>query len=326
MRRYTIIINILLAVLSPIIFFGVLEIITRAVWHYKIEDTHTGLVLEGTNRQVQSEVITYKINSKGIRNREIEGKEIVSANKRILALGDSFVWGDGLNEDALITTKIERMLQLQYPGVVVINAGISTYNTEDEYKQLLRLSPIYHPNHILVFFFTNDVLATRTNAAGNRHDESRIQNLKEFLRKRSKFFAFLYHQYKTKYAVKIGVPQYLLPPDYFNLDDSKPGWITFKQSVLKIRDYCLNDFTTLQFIIIPTLTNLDENYPYKELHNKVKEFLNQSSIPFVDLFHTFAHYQPSELWVSPENCHWNNKATSIATEEIVKNLMVNMEK
>jgi hypothetical protein len=47
--------------------------------------------------------------------------------------------------------------------------------------------------------------------------------IKEKAREHSQFIAYLYYLYKSKYASKIGVPQFLLSSDYFKLNDSKPG-------------------------------------------------------------------------------------------------------
>jgi lysophospholipase L1-like esterase len=309
--------NLLLSILAPIVFLGTLEIITRLIWHKEIRDHHVGIVFKVANSEIVIDGINYRTNSQAIRYREIEDKR--STNQIILALGDSFIWGDGLPEEALVTTKIERMLQTKFPGIMVINAGIPEYNTSDEYEQLVRLASIYQPDHVLLFFFTNDVLARKDGEKGDRAALSWRQNIKEYLRSRSKFLAFLYYQYKTKYVARIGVPKYLLPPDYFSIDESKPGWKSFQRALLQIRNYCREHNITLQFVIIPTLTCLNDNYPYLELHNKVKEFVTKYEVPLIDLFGVLAPYPPADLWVNLENTHWNDKATSLAAEEIVKN-------
>jgi len=310
------VIKVILAIISPIVFFGFLEIATRAFWRYEVTDSHVGVVPEETNREFLHDHIIYKTNSHGIRYREID--PIAPTNRRILALGDSFVWGSGLPEETLVTTKIEKILESQLPGILVVNAGICGYNTEDEYEQLLRLAPIYQPDHVLLFFFTNDVLAKKEGGKRRNKYMSWKQNLKEYLRHKSKFCALCYYLYKTRYAARIGVPRTLLPSDYFNLDQSKPGWVAFKKALLDVRDYCKENDISLQFIIIPTLTCLNANYPYAELHGKVKDFSASCGIPTVDLLPVFAPYEPAELWVNPENTHWNDTTTSIAAEAIVR--------
>lgn len=319
MKRKIYIINLLLFIVSPIIFLSIMEIVTRLFWQYEVKGHHVGVILKGENRKVMHEGIIYRTNSKGIRYREID--DIRSYNKRVLALGDSFIWGDGLSEEELVTTKIEKMLQAKYPDAKVINAGISGHNTSDEFKQLVNLFPVYQPHHVILFFFTNDVLARdEIGKEGKVSAMSWRQNIKEYLRHKSKFFAFLYYQYKSKYIAKVGVPKALLPQDYFDLDESRRGWVAFKESLLKIQVYCKGNGATLQFVIIPTLTSLNENYPYMELHERVKNFATSQGVPVIDLFPVFARYSPAELWVDLENSHWNDKATSLAAEVIVENM------
>ena len=71
------------------------------------------------------------------------------------------------------------------------------------------------------------------------------------------------------------------------------------------------------FVMIPTLTSLDKNYPYIELREKLTEFVRFNNIHFIDLFDIFAHYKPVDLWVSLDNTQWNGQATTIAANEIV---------
>jgi len=311
--------NLLLTVGSMILFFSILEIGTRLFWRVEVQKAHVGIIAKEGNQEIAHEGELYKTNSHGLRNKELQTEKVASAERRILALGDSFVWGDGLPEEDLVTVKIESLLYKQsHQKVAVINAGIPGFNTIDEFQQLVRLTPKYKPDLAMVFFFTNDVLAKGTDGEvkGNQV-VSWKQNVKESLRQNSKFAAFLYYLYKSKFAAKVGVPQFMLPADYFNLDDSKPGWVAFKDGIIKIQSYCQANNIEFLFVMIPTLTNLDVNYPYSELREKVVKYVKSRDIHLIDLFGVFANYQPSDLWVSLENSHWNGKATTIAADEIV---------
>jgi GDSL-like lipase/acylhydrolase family protein len=303
--------NLLVGVTSLLFFLSVLEVGTRLLWHPGAEAGHLGVILKGANRRLIYEGIEYRTNSLGLRNTEIDTGSVKGA-KRILALGDSFLWGDGLPESDLVTAKIQGSLSTDFGNVDVINAGISAYNTSDELTQLIRLAPLYSPDIVIVFFFTNDVLQEDP----SRAPVSWQQNTKEFLRHHSRFFSYLYYVYRDRLSSKVGTPKSLLPQDYFNLNDSKPGWVLFKQSALQIRNYCAQHRSQLLFVIIPTLTNLDENYPYAELRRGVRTFLITSGILHVDLFDAFSPYRPSDLWVSLVNPHWNGRATTIASDRI----------
>ncbi len=302
-----------------ILTFFCLEIGTRLFWR----DTTSG---EARNMPLQQaeQKMHYRTNSLGIRNKEIS-RDKPAGVLRLLAIGDSFVYGYGLPEEALVTVKIEQALneKLARP-VEVINSGIVGFNTTDQYKQLKRLGDIYDPELVIVFFFTDDVLE-RVKPAGENKPRIQTadwkQNAKEALRNHSRFFAWLYSLYKSKGASKIGVPRVMLPSDYFNLDDSKPGWVAFKKGVHEMQDYVQDNHMRFLFVMIPTLTTLNKNYPYMELRQKVTAFIQSNDIPFIDLFDTLAPYPPGELWVSQQNNHWNAHATTLAADEIVRMIL-----
>jgi hypothetical protein len=304
-------INVLVSLGSLLFFLSALELGTRLLWHPGPEAGHLGVILKGANRRLVYEGIEYRTNSLGLRNPEMDSGNVKGA-KRILALGDSFLWGDGLPESELVTVKIENLLKAEGGNVDVINAGVSAYNTSDELRQLRRLTPLYSPAAVIVFFFTNDVLQEDP----TRAPVSWQQNAKEFLRHRSRFFSYLYYVYRDKLSSKIAAPKSLLPQDYFDLDDSKPGWVLFKSSALGIREYCIQHRSQLLFVLIPTLTNLNKNYPYSELRRAVTTYLEASGIQLLDLFDTFSPYRPSDLWVSLRNPHWNGRATTMAADRI----------
>jgi len=310
--------NILLIVTSLILFFIIAEGLTILLWDYKPQGEHVGVVIKDGNRRVVHEGIEYITNSLGLRERELNKRP--KAEKTILLLGDSFVWGDGLPVESLISTKLEKKLnQLGY-SVEVVNGGGGGGNAESEYNFLVKLSPIYKPSEVIVFFFTNDILEDESlkDYSDMRVAKSWRQNIKEFLRLRSHFFAFLYYLYKDRIVEIIGVPKFMLPPDYFDLDDSKPGWKNFKIYALKMRDFCKENNIVFSYVIIPTLTVLNDKYPYKEMHEALKKFFNESGIDYFDLFPVFSPYRPSKLWVNLENSHWNDFATSIAADAIIK--------
>lgn len=311
--------NILLSFLSLIIFIILAEGLTRLFWTPSKNETEVrkGLILEGANRSVNYEGIEYKINSYGIRNRELSIEKDSNVT-RIMALGDSFIWGDGLPNEDLITAKLEFALNEKTDKKFeVINTGIGGFNAQDEYNQLVRLYPVYKPDIVIQFFFTNDILATNDN--NNVTDRKVIYHM--WLRKNSAFYSYLYFLIKSKIIKEVSFPQFLLPQDYYNLDDNKTGWVNFRNYTNEIKKFCENNELKYYFVLIPTLTNLDENYPYTEINEKVTEFVNTLQVPFLSYFELFSKYKPVDLWVSEANTHWNGFATSLAAEELAEFLV-----
>lgn len=313
--------NISLSFLSIIIFFTLAEIITRLFWQPSEINSNVreGVILQGANKSLVYEGINYQINSEGIRNRELTTKKD-TGTIRILALGDSFIWGDGLKNEDLITLKLENNL-INYYGdnIEVINAGIGGFNTQDEYEQLMRLYPVYKPDVVIQFFFTNDLLST--DSTNQIKDIKVVYHM--WMRKHSKFYSFLYYLIKSTINSEISFPSFILPQDYYNLDDTKPGWVNFKEYTNKIELFCDKNNLNYCFVLIPTLTNLDSNYPYKEVNEKVTDYVHSLKIPFLSYFNLFSKYKPTDLWVSKENTHWNGFATSLAAEELTKFIVSN---
>jgi len=304
--------NLLLALSSLFIFFCIAEIVTRLLWHSDVRRQSVGIKLEGPDRQIIDEGVEYRTNNLGLRmNREVQPEKRKGV-RRILVLGDSFTFGYGLPYEDLVTVKIEKILNTEMKNIEVVNAGVSGYNTNDELEQLIRLTPACHPDLVTVFFFTNDVIKE----SQDPKKASMRQRIKEYLRVKSKFFAYFYYLYKDRLSSKIGVPKVFLAPEYFDLDDSKPGWVDFRNATVQIQKHCLQNNMGLLFVMIPTLTNLDERYPYAELRKKISNFLKVSNIPVIDLFDLFAPYKPSELWVNLENTHWNKLGTTLAAKEV----------
>jgi len=92
-----------------------------------------------------------RINSKGLRDREYP-YEKPAGTKRLLALGDSMVYGWGVEAEQAATEVLERRLS----GVEVINAGCPGWGTRHHLRFLQDEGIRYQPDVVLLFFCTND--------------------------------------------------------------------------------------------------------------------------------------------------------------------------
>ncbi|MDG1893746.1 MAG: GDSL-type esterase/lipase family protein [Fuerstiella sp.] len=95
------------------------------------------------------------INSKGLRDREYEYDK-PDGVRRILVLGDSYVWGYGVADHEVFTEVLEtRLAGDQWQ---VINSGVSGWGTDQELLFLTDEGFKYSPDVvILAFFFFNDL-------------------------------------------------------------------------------------------------------------------------------------------------------------------------
>lgn len=121
-------------------------------------DSHLGWKLisnySGCRYQPDTNKIIYKThNLNGLRmdsgvSYEKDGK------KRILLLGDSFVYGFGLDDNETIAVKLQENLGNDYE---VIPMGVDGYGTGQEILQLMGEGLKYNPDVIILFFYPNDL-------------------------------------------------------------------------------------------------------------------------------------------------------------------------
>lgn len=97
----------------------------------------------------------FHTNSLALRDREYGSKS--AAAGRILAVGDSFVFGLGVQQSEPFAEVLERGLNRDYVGdYEVINAGVNGYAIDQYEGWMKRLLPTYHPDVVLVSIFVGN--------------------------------------------------------------------------------------------------------------------------------------------------------------------------
>lgn len=103
--------------------------------------------------------VQVKINSAGFRSPEITPDK-PAGTKRIALLGDSIVFGAGVEDEQVAARQLETILRERLGAPVeVINAGVSGYNAVQEVELFFAKVVRYDPDLIIVGYF-NDDLAT----------------------------------------------------------------------------------------------------------------------------------------------------------------------
>lgn len=92
------------------------------------------------------------------RSKGFPVSQLAAKPKRILVMGDSFVWGSGYsNMNDIWWRQLQRELTRRgYEQVEVIAAGLSGASTHQELEQARNLVPVYKPNLIIWGYVTND--------------------------------------------------------------------------------------------------------------------------------------------------------------------------
>src|SRR3989344_8852946 len=92
-----------------------------------------------------------KNNAQGMRmNNDVEIKK---SKKRIVFLGDSYVWGHGVNEEQ----RMSNVLQNELSDFEVLNFGVNGYSTDQYYLLLNKTVLDYNPDLVIIGFYANDL-------------------------------------------------------------------------------------------------------------------------------------------------------------------------
>lgn len=98
---------------------------------------------------------TSHTNTLGLRGGEVAAKR--AGELRILAVGDSFTYGHGVQDDEAYPAVVESMLRARGHDVQVLNAGVPGYNTDQAYTWTLRDGLDLAPDLVLVGVHCSDV-------------------------------------------------------------------------------------------------------------------------------------------------------------------------
>ncbi len=114
--------------------------------HSKIE----GLFYE---LKPNSEAGFFKINSFGMRDKE---PRTIKDCYRVLVMGDSVTFGPEVSQDELFTEVAEKILNVGGNKVEILNAGVSCYNTKQEFIALREKYLCLSPDLIIFAYCSND--------------------------------------------------------------------------------------------------------------------------------------------------------------------------
>lgn len=271
------------------------------------------------------------INSMGLRGNDISLKKGEGV-KRIIVLGDSFIFGPGVSDDETLPAQLEEILNRRDLGIrfEVLNAGTNGYNTEQEVEYFQKKGLAFSPDLVILTFFQNDLgdkpefIVKNGKLIHYRDREISPWHLriKEFFRYHSVFYLFLaerFHYLKETLKYKLGSVSDDGNRDFINLSNKKysfsdvdpEGWNKNKAGLEKLYQLAIKNNVIPIFTIFPDLVQLD-NYPFKNAHDEFMSFCTSKNYRCIDFFEAFKGKEATELWASPQDRHPNKEGHRIA--------------
>jgi hypothetical protein len=233
------------------------------------------------------------------------------AEKHVLGLGDSFVYGRGVRYEDICLTRLEKLLNQRSSRVTVKNCGVVGAGMVDIVDIYERESAVLPRGSLVIYgMVLNDFgLALTEPIKGlNFIDINNGGYTFNPLRKRSALINFLFHQIEKKRLHTATVKAYL---ESFEGGIAEKGFDFLDQ----LNQSVLENDGTLLVVIFPLLYDF-EKYRFRSIHEKIEKFCDGKNILYLDLFPAFSHHKAEDLWANPTDHHPNELAHRIAADEM----------
>jgi lysophospholipase L1-like esterase len=258
------------------------------------------------NSQARLMGVDVKINSKGLREREI-AYERTASTLRILMLGDSFTEGWGVTFDETFSKRIERLYAARGISAEVINAGVGNYNTVMEVNYFLEEGHNYRPDVVVLNYVPNDAEPVPPYAAPAPwiglcracvYLFGRLDTLLREVSVRPDWRAYYLDLYRGGRA---------------------KGWLDAKASIAALAEYARSHHVKLLVAYLPELHDLRYD-PLRSISDLVRQAARANGADFVDVSPEFKARDAIELWVSRSDPHPNALANKLIADALFRKL------
>jgi lysophospholipase L1-like esterase len=243
--------------------------------------------------------MTYPLNSAGLR-----GPEPDPFLPKVLFVGDSFTFGEGVAYEDTFVARIDRdILSRAEPPMQAIDAGMPGYGTAEQAARLPDFLGQYSPRAVVVVYVPNDpipldeelerggLLVTTTGAGGPRI---------------FRLLAGAWRGAGSDRAVEDWYHSY-----YFGAHAAR--WAAARSSLDGMRRRCADSGAAFGVVVFPILHRLSER-PFRRIHDAVAAACRETGVPVLDLTDALTGPSESELWVHPTDHHPNARAHRLAAE------------
>ena len=254
--------------------------------------------------------VDYVFNRYGLRDHDFELQK-APGEFRVVAIGDSFTFGVGVQLDDCWTEVLERGLRERLGRPVeVINAGFASgYHPGGYEKWIVGDGIKLQPDVVAIGLCLND-LHTGISLYADEPPEKFEQPLDGRC-----------HLLNALQAATRARPEHAwTPPDYGQLVRDEPQqWDEVQGALRRTHEALAAAGIRLLVVPLPMVSGL-AHYPYTELHAMVAAFCEAEGIEHLDLLPRFLGQDERSLWVHPTDQHPNDKGQRIIGEGVLEYL------
>lgn len=232
-------------------------------------------------------------NSFGYRDREWT-EALVAGKTKVMIVGDSFVFGDGIEKPAdRFPDRLARMLSDDY---VVFNLGKGGTNTKHHIEAILNYP--YAPDILVLSYFVNDVKGAALERQWmNRPRGPNVLPSMPLLVNNSYAFNFVYWRLTHILAAR--------EPDttwewYLDLYNDPDSWWLHQQQLLTIYEGARSEQIPFLIVVFPSMDNIDES---RVITERIVNLFRQKNVPTLDVAELIKTIPKERLMASPTDSH-----------------------
>lgn len=235
--------------------------------------------------------------------------------RRVLAVGDSFTFGEGVPFDQSLPALTEARLG---GHAQILNGGRSGADTAFERELADLFSPVVQPDALLVVFLVNDVGLTdalREREASLRYNIIVRPKGLDRAQRRSWWTRQLltFRTLSTLLALRQGrIDTLQWYRDAYDPTQNGENLAALEED---FRALARREVPTA-LALYPLLEDLEDGYPLAEVHARVAEMAGRAGLPVLDLAPSFAGLRSDTLWAHPIDHHPNGQANRIAANAL----------
>jgi lysophospholipase L1-like esterase len=254
------------------------------------------------------------INSLGFRDREVPPK--AQDRYRIVVVGDSFTWGQGVEAADRFTDLLAGFLGPRYE---VLNFGLPGNNLPEHLDVLARALPVA-PDFVVLQLYINDF--EMPDMQRPRSYALLPASLDHALERTSLLYDLINNQWGG-WQQTLGIAESYEAYMARNLRD--PAAPSSVQAFGLLREFVYRSREAgvpCGIVLFPAPDAMGPHgtrYPFGYLHDRVRMTCGEERVPCLDLLEAFSKFKdPRSTWVSPFDAHPNAMANRRAAYEILQ--------
>ncbi len=246
---------------------------------------------------------TYRTNRYGLRGPDFpEQKE--PGVTRVLVLGDSFVFGEGVAFEDTVTAQLERLLNARASETFeVINAATAAWDTNCEVNYLEWHGVVFEPDIIMIGYVLNDsgydVGLDLWNDVTSTYENRELRE--------SYLISYLYGVIAKRTVTRRFVAEMAA-----SAREHRDEWELSFAALSRGQEIAASIGARYIVFIYPFMYELSDDHPFKQLHGMVADYCRTHGIEVIDLLPDYMGLKDTALWVHPSDPHPNAAAHRVA--------------